>query len=90
VPPPVMYHTELIKRQFSEANVMEFLYLLNQVTWQEFYDESDVKTKFSIFMDIFLHCYNTAFPIKAVHARDTIKVIGLLKESIILAKRCGY
>jgi hypothetical protein len=61
------------KRQFNEANVQEFLYLLNQVTWQEVDVESDVNAKFSTFMDIFLHCYNTAFPIKIKHVRDTIK-----------------
>ena len=51
------------KRQFSETNVQEFLCLLNQVTWQEVYVESDVNAKFNIFMDLFLHCYNNAFPI---------------------------
>jgi hypothetical protein len=61
------------KRQFSEANVQEFLYLLNKVTWQEVYVESDVNAKFNTFMDVFLYCYNTAFPMKTVHVRDTIK-----------------
>jgi hypothetical protein len=41
------------KRQFCEANVQEFLYLLNQVTWQEVYIESDVNAKFNTFMDVF-------------------------------------
>jgi hypothetical protein len=78
------------KRQFSEANIQEFLYLLNQVTWQEVYVESDVNAKFNIFMDVFLYCYNIAFPNKTVHVRDTIKIIGLLKELKYPAKRCGY
>jgi hypothetical protein len=37
------------KRHYSEANVQEFFYLLNQVTWQDVYRESDVNAKFSIF-----------------------------------------
>jgi len=53
------------KRKFSEANVQELIHLLNQVTWQEVYVESDVNAKFSTFMD--------ALPIKTVHMRDTIK-----------------
>jgi len=61
------------KRQFSEANVQEFIYLLTQVICQEIYVESDVSAKFSTFMDVFLHCYNNAFPIKTVYVRDTIK-----------------
>jgi len=78
------------KRQFSEANLQEFLYLLNQVTWQEVNVKSDINAKFSTFMDVFLHCYNNAFPIKTVHMRDTIKTNGLLKESKFPAKQCSY
>jgi len=65
------------KRQFSEANVKEFLHLLNQVTWQEVYVESDVNAKFSAFMDAFLYCYNNAFPIKTVHMKQYIAEIFL-------------
>jgi hypothetical protein len=61
------------KRQFNEANVQEFLYLLNQVTWKEVYVESDVNAKFNTFTDVFLYCYNIAFPIKTVHARKKKK-----------------
>jgi len=70
----VTYHTEFKKKkQFSEANIQEFLHVLNQVIWQEVYVELDVNAKFNTFMDVFLHCYNNAFPIKRVHMRDTIK-----------------
>ena len=61
------------KRHFSESNLQEFFHLLNQVTWQEVYEETDVNKKFSIFMDVFLHCYNNAFPIKTVCVRDKFK-----------------
>jgi hypothetical protein len=67
----VIYHT-IKKRQFREASVQEFLYLLNLATWQEVYVESDVNSKFNTFMDVFLHCYNNAFPIKTVYLKDTI------------------
>ena len=75
------------KRQFSEANVQEFLYLLNQVTWQEVYVESDVNAKFNIFMDLFLHCYNNAFPIKTLHVRNTIKNKWITQGIKISSKR---
>jgi hypothetical protein len=78
------------KIQFSAANVQEFLPLLNQVTWQEVYVESDVNAKFNTLMAVFLYCYNNAFPVKTVHVRDKIKIIRLLKESKFPAKRCGY
>ena len=67
----VTYRTN--KRQFSEANIQELFQLLNLVTWQEVYDELDANTKFSNFMDIFLYCCNTAFPMKTVRVRDKIK-----------------
>ena len=31
---------------------VEFLYLINQVTWQKAYLESDVNTKYDVFLDI--------------------------------------
>ena len=61
-------------------NLQEFFHSLNQVTWQEVYEETDVNKKFSIFMDLFLHCYNNAFPIKIVCVRDNLKSTGLPKE----------
>ena len=67
------------KRKFGEANVREFLHLLNQVTWQEVYVESDVNAKFSTFMD--------AFPIKTVHMRDTIKSNWITQGTKIPSKR---
>lgn len=61
------------KRNFNETNTQEFLYLLQQVTWQEVYVESETNAKFSAFMDIFLHCYRIAFPIITLHIRNTAK-----------------
>ena len=75
------------KRQFSEANVQEFLHLLNQVTWQEVYVESNVNVKFSTLMDAFLLCYNSAVPIKTVHMRDTIKNKWIAQGIKISSKR---
>ena len=63
-----------IKRRYiSEENLQEFFLSLNQVTWQEVYEKSDINIKCSIFIDLFLHYYNNAFPIKTVCVRDKIK-----------------
>jgi hypothetical protein len=61
------------RRQFSDDNVQEFLYLLNQVTWQEVYTASYVNAKLNVFIDIFLYFCNIAFPLKTVYVKDTIK-----------------
>jgi len=78
------------KRQFSEVNFQEFLHFLNQVTWQEVYIESDVNAKFSTFIDVFLHWYNNAFPIKTIHMRDTIKNKWITQGIKISSKECSY
>jgi hypothetical protein len=38
-------------------------------------------------MDIFLHCFNTAFPYKRVKSKDTINKRWLSKGLIVLSKR---
>jgi hypothetical protein len=53
---------------FEVKNIDEFISNSKVV-----YEESDVNAKFNTFMDIFLHCYNTAFPIKTISMRDKIK-----------------
>jgi len=78
------------KRKLNKDNTQEFHYLLNQITWQEVYGESEISAKFSAFMDAFLYYYNSAFPIKIVHMGDTIKTTGLLKELKFPVKGCDY
>ena len=75
------------KRQFSEANVQEFLYLLKKVTWQEVYEESEVNVKFSTFMDVILHCCNNVFPIGTVYVIDTIKNKWITQGTKISSKK---
>jgi exonuclease III len=75
------------KRQFSEANVQEFLYLLKKVNWQEVYEESDVHAKFSTFIGVFLHFYNNVFPIKTVYVIDTIKNKWITQGTKISSKK---
>jgi len=75
------------KRKFNEDNTQEFHYLLNQITWQEVYGESEINDKFSAFMDAFLYCYNSAFPIKIVHMGNTIKNNWITQGIKISSKR---
>jgi hypothetical protein len=41
------------ERHFREDKVWEFLYLINKVTWQKAYVESDINAKFDVFLDVF-------------------------------------
>ena len=64
---------KVIKRKFNEINTQEFLHLLKQVTWKEVLSELDTNVKLSAFMDIFLYCYNVAFPTKTMIMRNGTK-----------------
>ena len=41
------------ERYFREDKIWEFLYVINQVTWQKAYVESDVNAKFNVFLGVF-------------------------------------
>ena len=45
-------HTELKERHCGENKLWELLYLLNQVTRQEAYVQSDVNAKFDVFLSV--------------------------------------
>ena len=48
----VICHTELKERHCGENKLWELLYLLNQVTRQEAYVQSDVNAKFDVFLSV--------------------------------------
>ena len=48
----VKCHTELKERHCGENKLWELLYLLNHITWQEAYVESNVNAKFDLFMSV--------------------------------------
>jgi len=49
----VVCYTEIKERYFREHKIWEFLYLINQVTWQKAYVESVVNAKFDVILDVF-------------------------------------
>jgi hypothetical protein len=57
--------------------------LLSKQQWNEVFNHSSLKA----FMDIFLQCFNTAFPYKRVKSRDTINKRWISKGLIVLSKR---
>ena len=76
------------KTQFSKANLQEFFYSLNEFTWQEVYEESDVNIKFSIFRIYFFIFIIMHFLLKQFVWEIKLKIIGLLKELKFPVKRC--
>jgi hypothetical protein len=58
---------KVLKRRFGENNIREFKHLLNKETWQEVLTGAEVNTKFEVFMNIFRHFFDTAFPLEYIH-----------------------
>ena len=59
----------VLKRHFRENNIREFKYLLTKETWQEVLTETEVNAKFEVFMNLFMHSFDTAFPLELLHEK---------------------
>ena len=51
----------ILKRNSGDDNIREFEYLLKKETWQEVFSETEVNTKFKVFMNSVLHSFDIAF-----------------------------
>jgi hypothetical protein len=63
----------VLKRCFGENNIREFKHLLNKETWQEVLTGTEVNTNFEVFMNIFKHSFDTAFPLEYTHENSPYK-----------------
>jgi hypothetical protein len=74
---PIKTHSirsyKVFERELNEENMQEFLYLLQQESWQDVYREVDANTKFNKFLDNFIHYYDIAFPIRLIPKREAIR-----------------
>jgi len=61
-----------LKRHFKDSNISEFKHLLSKETWQEVYTETEVKAKFEVFMNTFMHLFDIVFPLKLAHERKRL------------------
>jgi hypothetical protein len=51
----------VLKGHFGENNLREFKYLLNKETWQEVFRETEVNSKFKVFMNLVLFSFYFLF-----------------------------
>ena len=59
----------VLKRHFRENNIRDFKYLLTKRTWQRVLRETEVNAKFEVFINLFLHSFDTAFPLEYTHEK---------------------
>jgi hypothetical protein len=57
-------YSRVLKRRFRDDNIREFQYLLEKETWQEVFLEIEVNAKFKVFMNLVLHLFDIAFPLR--------------------------
>jgi hypothetical protein len=75
----VICYMEIKERHFREDKVWEFLYLINQITWQKVYVESDVNAKCNVFSGCLFYYYDTTFSAKTVYLRESGKFGSLIE-----------
>jgi hypothetical protein len=77
----------IVKRQFTNSTVEEFMNLLSQESWVEVFNQSDVNASLEAFLLIFLHYLNIAFPYKRVKLRERVNKRWLSKGLITSSNR---
>jgi hypothetical protein len=61
--------------------------LLSNESWNEVFNHSDVNPSLKAFLDIFLYCFDIAFPHKRVKLREVINKRWLSKGLIVSSNR---
>jgi hypothetical protein len=65
----------LLKRHFGEDNISELKCLLNKVSWQEVFSDTEVNAKFKVFVDSVLYYFDSLhFPVCVVNNIFNIKL----------------
>jgi uncharacterized protein YktA (UPF0223 family) len=89
---PVLFknHTDVdqkvLKRYFGEENIKEFTSLLEKLSWQKVFSETEVNAKFKAFMDLVLYQFNVAFPLQLRHRKKPLWK-GWITQGIIMSSK---
>jgi hypothetical protein len=57
----------MYKRQFTNTNKDHFEYLMCDKKWKEAVESNEPSISFMMFMNIFIHYFNVAFPVNKVN-----------------------
>lgn len=79
---PILGSTAIMKRQFTDKTMEEFIYLLLEESWDKVFLLNDVNISFKAFMNTFMYYLNTVFPIKISHVNNNNKNKELYKSVI--------
>jgi len=84
---PTSVIKRVLERHFRDDNIREFQYLLEKETWQEVFRETEVNAKFKPFMNIVLHIFDIAFPLKFRHIKKPQRNGWITKDIKISSKK---
>jgi hypothetical protein len=76
-----------VRRQLTSNSIEELKNPLYNKSWNEVFNHSDVNSPLESFLDIFLYCFDIAFPYKRVILREIINKRWLSKRLIVSSKR---
>ena len=74
-------------QQYSEKSIEEFKCLLNNESWQEGFQTSEVNSALRVFMDIFGYYFNITFPYKLINLSTTYNSKWITKGTKNSSKR---
>ena len=77
----------VVRRQLTNNGIEEFKKLLSIESWNEVFNHSDVNACLKAFLDVFLYCFDIAFPCKRVKLRGRINKRWLSKGLKVSSKR---
>jgi hypothetical protein len=76
-----------VRRQLTNNSIEELKNLLFKEQWNEVFNHSDTNSSIKAFMDIFLFCFETAFPYKIAKLKEIRNNRWLSKGLIVSSKR---
>ena len=80
----------VLKRSFGKNSIREFKHLLNKETWQGVLTGTEVNTEFEVFMNIFKHSFDTAFPLEYTYENSPYKNGGVTQEIKTSSKKITF
>ena len=87
---PILGPTAIKKRQFTDNTVQEFIYLLEEESWDEDLLLVGVNIAFNAFVIMFMYYFNPVFPIKTSYLNNNSKNKWLTKGLTVSRNRTQF
>jgi len=79
---PIMMY----KRQFTSTNMDHFRYVMYEEKWKEVVKANELNISFVLFMNIFMHYFNVAFPVNKVKIKMNYMVQRWITKGLIVSR----